>query len=173
MNQLEFLELKWAVVDILHDYLYGSRFVITIHSNTFSLLPNLQHLATVDLLPFQLKTSPYSINEGAANHAIQCLLKRWEKTCLLRMLKLLLKQIWCGKSLGQYINCAVLLLLSDGSGFPSPLDNDCSTQQTILSLWSRSCQRGWNKECFGMREKRGKSAFCVTFPLLKLVSTYF
>lgn len=33
MNQLEFLELKWAVVDKFHDYLYGSQFVVRTDNN--------------------------------------------------------------------------------------------------------------------------------------------
>lgn len=89
VHKLEFLALKWAVVDKLQDYLYGARFVVKTDNNPLTYLLSTakldatghRWLATLCEFQFSLKYQPGVGNrdtDALEDHMSQMLVRRTE-----------------------------------------------------------------------------------------------
>ncbi|KAL3992407.1 methyl-CpG-binding domain protein 2 [Sarotherodon galilaeus] len=150
VHQLEFLALKWAVVDKFHDYLYGAQFTVRTDNNPLTYILTtaklnatghrwLAALATYD---FTLQYRP-----GSSNIDADALLRNplptedtdWQ-TLPLDGVKALCKQISCGKLAGGgAVSFAESLGVSPEAlpecfVFPTHLDYGCLAQISKAEL---------------------------------------
>ena len=142
VHQLEFLALKWAVVDKFHDYLYGASFTVRTDNNpltyilTTAKLNATGHrwLAALSTYNFTLQYRPGSSNTDADSLSRNPLPNNVEwQNIPPESVKALCKQIRCRKSADESLNCAESLGVPPDSipecyAFPTRLAFGCLTQ---------------------------------------------
>ncbi|CAI5676583.1 unnamed protein product [Oreochromis niloticus] len=150
VHQLEFLALKWAVVDKFHDYLYGAQFTVRTDNNPLTYILTtaklnatghrwLAALATYD---FTLQYRPGSSNidtDALSRNPLPTEDTDWQ-TLPLDSVKPLCKQISCRKSAGGgAVSFAESLGVSPEAlpecfVFPTHLDYGCLAQISKVEL---------------------------------------
>lgn len=150
VHQLEFLALKWAVVDKFHDYLYGAQFTVRTDNNPLTYILTtaklnatghrwLAALATYD---FTLQYRPGSSNidaDALSRNPLPTEDTDWQ-TLPLDSVKALCKQISCRNSAGGgAVSFAESLGVSPEAlpecfVFPTHLDYGCLTQISKAEL---------------------------------------
>ena len=148
VHQLEYLALKWGVVDKFHDYLYGASFTVRTDNNpltyilTTAKLNATGHrwLAALSTYNFTLKYRPGSSNIDADSLSRNPLPHNDEWQNLPPdSVKALCKQVRCGKRVGKLTSCAESLGVSPEAipecyVFPTRLDVGCLTQMSQKDL---------------------------------------
>lgn len=148
VHQLEFLALKWAVVDKFHDYLYGAQFLVRTDNNpltyilTTAKLNATGHrwLAALSTYNFSLQYRPGSSNidaDSLSRNPLSTNETEWQNLPP-DSVKALCKQVRCGKPAGEP-NCAEPLGVSPDAipecyAFPTRLDLGCLIQLSHKDL---------------------------------------
>ncbi|KAI4882775.1 hypothetical protein NFI96_009166 [Prochilodus magdalenae] len=137
VHQLEFLALKWAVVDKFHDYLYGASFTVRTDNNpltyvlTTAKLNATGHrwLAALSAYNFTIQYRPgcYNINADALSRNVFAKEVREWQDMSSDSIKALCKHINCGRE-GMPPKCAEFL------GIPPAAIPDCYAFPTHLHL---------------------------------------
>ena len=142
VHQLEFLALKWAMVDKFHDYPYGASFTVRTDNNPLTYIlttaklnaTGYRWLAALSMYTFTLQYRPGSSNIDADSLSRNPLSNNVEwQNIPSESVEALCKQIIIEKPAGEFRNCAEPLGVSPEAipecyAFPTRLDFGCFTQ---------------------------------------------